>query len=368
MSTPDYDVIAAEVHRKALQNITDEMAITLVRTSGSPIVTESKDFSTCLMDTKPEHLGFSSYVLFHVGSSLIGTQVIADLVKRASTTCAPATAGSSTTRTPAGAMHQGDVSIIMPTFYERRAPRLVLRQHARRSTSAASASPATRRAPTTSGRRACASRRSGSSATARSTPSGSSYIAANVRAPGAGAQRHPLDDRRRTTRRTRSSTEIIDEFGLEHAPRVLRDQQGPHRAGAARTDRAACPTASTRRSTGTSSTATTAPTSCSSCACELEVDGSDLRFTYTGVPQIDAFVNSTEGPMFGQAMTGLMTLLVYGDLPVNGGLWRPITVDIGEPGTIVNSSPAGAGLATPTPRSACGPASWPRTSSARRWR
>jgi N-methylhydantoinase B len=73
--------------------------------------------------------------------------------------------------------------------------------------------------------------------------------------------------------------------------------------------------------------------------CRLEVDGSDPRFHYSGVPQIDAFVNSTEGPMFGQAMTGLMTVLVYGDLPVNGGLWRPITVELGEPGTIVNSVP-----------------------------
>ena len=71
----------------------------------------------------------------------------------------------------------------------------------------------------------------------------------------------------------------------------------------------------------------------------LEVDGSDLRFFYTGEPQIDAFVNSTMGPMFGQAMTGLMTLMVYGDLPVNGGLWRPINVDVGEPGTIVNALP-----------------------------
>ncbi len=57
------------------------------------------------------------------------------------------------------------------------------------------------------------------------------------------------------------------------------------------------------------------------------------------MPQIDAFVNSTRGPMFGQAMTGLMTILVYGDLPVNGGLWRPITVELGESGTIVNSVP-----------------------------
>ena len=50
MSTADYDVIAAEVHRKAMQNLTDEMAITLVRTSGSPIVTESKDYSVTICD------------------------------------------------------------------------------------------------------------------------------------------------------------------------------------------------------------------------------------------------------------------------------------------------------------------------------
>ena len=72
---------------------------------------------------------------------------------------------------------------------------------------------------------------------------------------------------------------------------------------------------------------------------KLEVDGSDLRYHYSGVPQIDAFVNSTMGPMFGQAMTGLMTVLIYGDLPVNGGLWRPIDVELGEPGTIVNAVP-----------------------------
>src|SRR3954451_3013404 len=111
----DYDVIAAEVHRKALQNLTDEMAITLVRTSGSPIVTESKDFSTCLMDTKPEHLGFSSYVLFHVGSSLIGTQVISELV--ADGDLRPGDGWVVNDPHTGGAMHQGDVSIIMPTFY-----------------------------------------------------------------------------------------------------------------------------------------------------------------------------------------------------------------------------------------------------------
>jgi N-methylhydantoinase B len=116
-TTHDYDVIAAEVHRKAMQNITDEMAITLVRTSGSPIVTESKDFSTCLMNTVPEHLGFSSYVLFHVGSSLIGTQVIAKEASVA-TDLQPGDGWIVNDPHSAGAMHQGDVSVIMPTFYE----------------------------------------------------------------------------------------------------------------------------------------------------------------------------------------------------------------------------------------------------------
>src|SRR6201992_2295131 len=116
-TTHDYDVIAAEVHRKAMQNITDEMAITLVRTSGSPIVTESKDFSTCLMNTVPEHLGFSSYVLFHVGSSLIGTQVIAKEASVA-TDLQPGDGWIVNDPHSAGAMHQGDVSVIMPTFYK----------------------------------------------------------------------------------------------------------------------------------------------------------------------------------------------------------------------------------------------------------
>jgi N-methylhydantoinase B len=40
--------------------------------------------------------------------------------------------------------------------------------------------------------------------------------------------------------------------------------------------------------------------------------------------------------MWGQVATALLTTLGYGDLPVNGGLWRPIDVELGEPGTIVN--------------------------------
>ena len=169
MATADYDVIAAEVHRKAMENVTNEMGITLVRTSGSPIVTSSKDFSTCLMDTIPEHLAFASYVLFHVGSSLIGTQVITELV---TDDLRPGDGWMVNDPHSAGAMHQGDVSVIMPTFYE---DELLGWSFANMHVLdvGASASPDTPRAHTTSSRRACSSRRCGSSARARSTPSGS---------------------------------------------------------------------------------------------------------------------------------------------------------------------------------------------------
>jgi N-methylhydantoinase B len=44
------DVIDVEVFRKAVENLTNEMAITLMRASGSTIVTDTRDFSTAVFD------------------------------------------------------------------------------------------------------------------------------------------------------------------------------------------------------------------------------------------------------------------------------------------------------------------------------
>jgi N-methylhydantoinase B len=334
MSTADYDVIAAEVHRKALQNLTDEMAITLVRTSGSPIVTESKDFSTCLMDTKPEHLGFSSYVLFHVGSSLIGTQVIAALVGDGE--LRPGDGWIVNDPHTAGAMHQGDVSVIMPTFYgDEHLGWSFANMHVMDvgGVGISGYAPGAHDVYQ-EGLRFPPVRiiRDGAI-----DPEWEHFIAANVRAPGA-----VLNDIRSMVASNNTATgklrQIIDEFGLEKhreyceinkdlSEQVLRERI------------AKLPDGIYEAVDWNEFDGHEGPDRLLELRCRLEVDGTDLRFFYTGVPQIDAFVNSTHGPMFGQAMTGLMTTLVYGDLPVNGGLWRPITVDIGEPGTIVNSQP-----------------------------
>jgi N-methylhydantoinase B len=335
MSTTDYDVIAAEVHRKAIKNLTDEMAITLVRTSGSPIVTESKDFSTCLMDTKPEHLGFSSYVLFHVGSSLIGTQVIADLVREEGN-LAPGDGFVVNDPHTGGAMHQGDVSIIMPTFYgDEHLGWSFANMHVLDvgGVGISGYAPGAHdvwqegmRFPPVQIIRDGAI-----------DPQWEKYIAANVRAPGA-----VLNDIRSmisaNNTATGKLTQIVDEFGLEAhqqyceinkdlSEQVLRERI------------ALLPDGVYEAVDWNEFDGHDGPDMLLELRCKLEVDGTDLRFHYSGVPQIDAFVNSTRGPMFGQAMTGLMTILVYGDLPVNGGLWRPITVELGEPGTIVNSVP-----------------------------
>ena len=334
MAITDYDVIAAEVHRKALQNLTNEMAITLVRTSGSPIVTDAKDFSTCLMDTKPEHLGFASYVLFHVGSSLIGTQVINSLP--AANDVRPGDGWVVNDPHTGGAMHQGDVSIIMPTFY---GDELLGWSFSNMHVLDIGGVGISGYAPGAhdvyqEGLRFPPVRiiRNGGI-----DIEWEQFIAANVRAPGP-----VLNDIRSmiaaNNTATRKLSEIVDEFGLEGhreyceinkdlSEQVLRERI------------ALLPDGVYEAVDWNEFDGHDGPDLLLEMRCKLEVDGTELRFNYTGVPQIDAFVNSTRGPMFGQAMTALMTSLVYGDLPINGGLWRPITVDLGEPGTIVNSIP-----------------------------
>lgn len=333
MATTDYDVIAAEVHRKAMENVTNEMGITLVRTSGSPIVTSSKDFSTCLMDTIPEHLAFASYVLFHVGSSLIGTQVITELV---SDDLRPGDGWMVNDPHTGGAMHQGDVSVIMPTFY---GDELLGWSFANMHVLDVGGVGVSGYAPGAhdvyqEGMRFPPVRIIRNGAIDQEWEH---YIAANVRAPG-----EVLNDIRSmiaaNNTASRKLQEIVSEYGVDRhrefceinkdlTEQVIRERISK------------LPDGTYEAVDWNEWDGHDGPDQLLELRLRLEIEGSDLRFFYTGVPQVDAFVNSTMGPMFGQAMTGLMTLMVYGDLPVNGGLWRPITVDVGEPGTIVNSLP-----------------------------
>jgi N-methylhydantoinase B len=334
MATRDYDIIAAEVHRKALENLTHEMAITLVRTSGSPVVTEAKDFSTCLLDTVPEHLGFAAYVLFHIGSSLVGTQVIGSLVVDGD--LRPGDGWLVNDPHTAGAMHQGDVSVIMPTFYEG--------EHLGWSF-------ANMHVLDVGGVGI-----SGYAPGARDVYQEGllfppiriirdggidieweHFIAANVRAPGP-----VLNDIRSmiaaNNTGARKLGEIVKEFGIErHREFCEINKDLTEQVLRERVSR--IPDGIYEAVEWNEFDGHEGPDQLLQLGLRMEVDGSDLKFSYSGVPQVDAFVNSAKGAMYGQTMTAILTTLAYGDLPVNGGIWRPVDIDLGEPGTIVNAEP-----------------------------
>jgi N-methylhydantoinase B len=71
--------------------------------------------------------------------------------------------------------------------------------------------------------------------------------------------------------------------------------------------------------------------------CSVTVQGSDLHIAFAGDPQVPVPVNGTRGTVYGSVMTHLLTMLGYGDLPFNAGMWRPVTVDLGPEGTVVNA-------------------------------
>lgn len=332
------DPVAAEIHRRALQNVVDEMALTLVRTSGSPAAVDTKDFSTCLLDTIPEQLAFSSYVVFHAASSMAGTQVIASRLREGiEGDLRPGDGWLANDPHESGQMHQGDCSIIMPIFSgDEHVAWAFSNMHmtdvgggglsgfapgAKTMYEEALRFPAVRII------------RDG-----RIDPAWAQFIAANVRLPAP-----VLNDIRSMIAANnvaaRKLTSIIDRFGPERhreyseAAKDLTEQalrrrveqlpDGVYRA----TEWIECePVAG-------------GPTELLELPCELEIAGSELRFRFSGPPQVESLINSTPSTMMGNAMTTIAIVLGYGDLPFNAGMWRPLSFDLGPPGTVVNAVP-----------------------------
>ncbi|HZZ48445.1 MAG TPA: hydantoinase B/oxoprolinase family protein [Pseudonocardia sp.] len=331
-----YDPVSVEIHRKALLNVTNEMTIALMRTSGSPVVYEAKDFSTCLQDRAGEHLSFSSYAIFHTGSSLIGTKALIDQLGESPVH--PGDGWILNDPHTAGAMHQADVAIVMPVFHDG--------EHLGWGFSnmhvmdiggvgISGYAPGARntyeeglRFPPTHIIREGAI-----------DPEWERYIAANVRIPDL-----VLNDLRSMIASNvvcqRKFSEVVHRFGRErHEHYCEINKNLTEEAFRARIERLPDGVYEARDwcefdAFGESSLLPLTG--------RLEVRGSDLTFTFGGCPQIEGFVNGTRGAVLGQTMSAILVLLGYGDLPFNAGMWRPLTFDLGEPGSIVNSvAPAG---------------------------
>lgn len=334
MPSHEHDPVSVEIHRKALENITTEMAIALTRTSGSPVVYEVQDFATCLMDPAGEHLSMSSTVLFHAGSSLLGTQAVIDSLGENEAV----RAGDGwivSDPFEGGAMHQGDVAIIMPQFFDG--------EHIGWAFSNVHVADVGGMGI------------SGFAPGAVSVyDEGLRFAATRIIADGAldrGWERHiesntrvshlVLNDLRSMIAANNVSqqkvTEVVGRFGRDRfveyceinkalTEEVLRERIEKLPDGVFET-------AEWIEFDGRGEDLLLEIRG------RMEVDGSDLRFELRGDPQVDAFVNGTKGVVYGCLMTAIMTTLAYGDLPFNAGMWRPLTIDIGEPGTVVNAVP-----------------------------
>jgi len=331
MSTVD-DTLAAEVHRRALENITNEMAITLRRTSGSPVVTEASDFQACVFDTIPEHLGSAAFVQAHLGSSLVGTQAVA-AAAAAMGDMRPGDGWIVNDPHTGGALHQADVGIIMPVFVG-----------------------GVHRGWTFTNIHVLDIGGSGVSGIAPGALSifaeglrfppirvirdgvldaeWEKFIAANVRAP-----RPVINDIRSMIAASHVGAakleELIDRFGIDaHLAYSEHNKDLTEKTFRERISR--MPDGVYEAVDWVEWDGRSDPDVMLPIRARLTVDGSDLTFAFEGFPQIEAYVNAGRGGMIGSIAAPLVVLMGFGDFPVNGGMWRPLSFDFGAPGTNVN--------------------------------
>jgi N-methylhydantoinase B len=294
-------------------------------------VTESKDFAACLLDTGPEHLSAAAYVISHFGTSLVGTEVIAEIAA-AKDDLRPGDGWIVNDPYRGGANHQGDVGVIMPLFHADAHVGWGFTNMHILDIGGAGVSGVAPGARDVYGE----GLRFGGVRAIRDggiDPEWEGFIANNVRIPGP-----VLNDIRSMISGInvggRKLSELIGEVGIERhrelseinknlTEKVLRDRVAAMPDG--RYEAVEWNEFDARGSDDLQQVRLT-----------LDVRGSDMYFALEGDPQIDGFVNCGYGGVLGSLMVGLLTTMCWGDLPMNGGLYRPIHLDVGPPGTVVN--------------------------------
>lgn len=111
-----HDPVTLEVIRMRLDAIVEEMAIAMIRSSGSPVITESGDFNTALFDATGRIYAYSNYVQFHIGSARVALDGLLAAVPASE--MRPGDAFISNDSHTAGSTHPPDVSVITPIFHE----------------------------------------------------------------------------------------------------------------------------------------------------------------------------------------------------------------------------------------------------------
>jgi len=330
----DHDPIAVEIHRQALQNIVNEMGLTLVRTSGSSVVTDAMDFSTCLMDENAEQLSLVAYVLVHAASSWLGTKTLVQELEELGEEPRPGDGWIVNDPLHGAAVHQGDVGIIMPTFSGTQHIGWSFANVHVMDVGGAAVSGFNPGAHTVyeEGIRFPLVRIIHDGQLERSWER---YIAANVRVPGP-----VINDLRSMIAANnvaqRKVVDLVDHYGLKrHREYCAVTQRMTEELLRSRIE--ALPDGIYQSRDWGEFDGHNDLDRLWDVGLRMEVSGSDLRFTFSGDPQADNYINSAEGGAYGCMITAVLTMLGYGDLPFNAGIWRPLHVDLGPAGTVVNA-------------------------------
>lgn len=111
-----YDPVTLEVIRMRLDSIVEEMGIAMIRSSGSPVITEAGDFNTALFDPTGRIYAYSDYVQFHIGSGSVAVQNLVTTIE--GEPLHPGDAFISNDPHTAGASHPPDTNVISPIFHD----------------------------------------------------------------------------------------------------------------------------------------------------------------------------------------------------------------------------------------------------------
>lgn len=328
----DFDIIDIEVHSKSIRNMANEMAITLMRTSGSPVVTEALDFSTCIVDRDAEQLAFAGFVTFHISTAIGGVKAV--LAKHDLADLRPGDGFLCNDPHTSGAIHQGDLGVVMPFFHD---GEVVAFGYVNEHVLDAGGSAVSGFAPGAHDNFAEALNFNAVRVIRdyKIEPEWESFIGNNVR-----LQRIVLNDIRSmiaaNSAGERRLKTLLDDIGYDRF--VQLNEASKDLSERAMRDIIRNLPDGTYASEDWVEYDVRGPQEFYNVKCRVVVEGDHMTIQYRGDEQTDSFVNGAWPAMVGQSWSTLLSQLAY-DIPVNQGLWRPITFDLGPKGSIVNSVP-----------------------------
>ncbi len=328
-NSDDFDPITAEVIRSALDNITTEMSLVLLRTSGSPVLTESKDFSTVVFDAELNQIGSSGYILLHMSASRLGVEAVAKA--RVPHDVQAGDAFICNDPHTSGALHQGDVGIVMPAFH---GDKLVGWTFANAHLMDIGGSAISGFAPEARDTYSEALRFPGTRIARNAVldPEWVGFMRNNVRVPVSF-----ISDLRSLVAACNVGGErmgrLIEEYGEATLKKYIHYNieltEKALRARIARLPDGNYQTFDYVEYDGFEEN------SLNPIFCEMRVDGEKLKFKFSGCPQVAAFINAGRAAVEGSLIAPIMCQFAP-DIPFNQGFWNCLDIDLGEPGSIIN--------------------------------